>query len=77
MKKLTLFGITLLWLGNSVVFAQTVYVDNSSGDDGNTGSETSPIQTIGKALELVRQADNDIRTIRINPGFMCSIITLQ
>jgi hypothetical protein len=48
--------------------AQAVYVDSNFGNDNNAGTKKSPVSSINKAAEIVSKADNNIYTIKINPG---------
>ena len=50
------------------LYSQEIYVDCETGDDDNNGSVAAPLMTIEKAVEIVRNNNNDIYTIRINPG---------
>ncbi len=49
---------------NSTIIAADYYVDAVSGDDANSGSETSPFKTIGKALSVVVSGN----LIQVQPG---------
>lgn len=50
------------------VNAQAVYVDSNIGTDKNPGTKEAPVFSIQKAAEIIRSKDNDIFTMRINPG---------
>jgi L-ascorbate metabolism protein UlaG (beta-lactamase superfamily) len=50
------------------ITVQTVYVDSNTGDDKNPGTKEAPVFSINKAAEILRKQDNDIYTIKINPG---------
>src|SRR5882724_9106082 len=55
---------------NETLETAVVYVDGSSGNDNNTGSQSSPFKTINKALS-VAGTNNQSSTgtqININPG---------
>ena len=67
MKK-TLFVSLLAFICHLTVHAQAVYVDSNIGDDKNPGTEESPVYSIHKVAEIIRSQDNDIYTIKINPG---------
>jgi len=54
------FGLT--------VNAQEVYVDSNIGNDQNPGTKEAPFFSIKKAVEIIRSRDNNIYTIKINPG---------
>ena len=42
----------LLFVGNISLFAKTIYVSSSTGNDENDGmSEATPVRTLGGALE--------------------------
>jgi hypothetical protein len=67
MKK-TLF-ISLLTLIYSVaIHAQVVYVDGNTGNDKNPGTKEAPFYSINRAMEIISIPDNDIYTMKINPG---------
>lgn len=67
MKPAFLFGF-LAFFGHFTVHAQVVYVDSNAGDDRNLGTKESPVYSIHKAAEIIRSRDNDIYTMKINPG---------
>lgn len=48
--------------------AQTVYVDEQIGNDSNPGTQQLPLKTLNKASEVLKSADNDVFTIKVNPG---------
>jgi hypothetical protein len=50
------------------VHAQAVYVDSDTGNDTNLGTKEAPVFSIKKAAEIIRSRDNDIYTMKINPG---------
>ncbi len=45
-----------------------VYVDSKLGSDNNPGTKVAPYQSLPKAMELIKGKDNNIYTIKINPG---------
>ncbi len=51
-----------------IINAQAVYVDGNIGDDKNPGTKEAPVLSIEKASEIVGSKDNDIYTMKINPG---------
>ena len=51
-----------------ITYSQAIYVDCINGDDNNPGSLVSPVYSVGKAIEIVNDSDNDIYTVKINPG---------
>ena len=66
MKKIL---IIFLFVGFCLTIqAQEIYVDSNSGDDNNKGTKETPVFSIQKAAEILRSKDNDIYTIKINPG---------
>jgi hypothetical protein len=67
MKK-TLFIILLVFICHLTVHTQAVYVDSNTGDDKNPGTKEAPVYSIRKAAEIIRSRDNDIYTMKINPG---------
>src|SRR4030042_78863 len=49
--------------------AETVYVDARNGSDKNTGTKDNPVQTIGRAAEMVNSRTEPGPTIiKISPG---------
>jgi hypothetical protein len=50
------------------VQSQAVYVDSNTGDDNNPGTKKAPVSSIQKAAEIIRSRDNNIFTMKINPG---------
>ena len=48
--------------------AYVVYVDSKTGDDKNQGTKEAPVFSIKKAAEIIRNRDNNIYTMKINPG---------
>ena len=69
-KKLWFFSVVLLSLiAASNVIAETIYVDSINGSDANTGTKGKPMQTIGRAAEIVNsKAEGGPTTIKIAPG---------
>jgi hypothetical protein len=67
MKK-TLTLSLLFFIYYFTVHAQAVYVDSNIGNDNNTGTEKAPVFSINKAAEIILSKDNDIYSIKINPG---------
>jgi hypothetical protein len=67
MKK-ALIIILLTMTSHFNVHSQAVYVDCINGDDNNPGTESAPVFSINKTTEIVKSRDNDIYTIKINPG---------
>ena len=61
-------GICILFFQSQVLYPQAVYVDSETGDDNNNGSEESPLHSIPKAVEVIRNQDNTFYVIKINPG---------
>jgi len=66
--KTTLLISLIVCLCHVTVHAQAVYVDSNIGDDKNPGTKESPVYSIQKAAEIIRSQDNDIYTMKINPG---------
>ena len=48
--------------------AQAVYVDSNMGNDKNPGTKEAPFHSLQKAAEIIGSVDNNIFTIKINPG---------
>jgi len=48
--------------------SQTVYVDSNTGDDNNPGTKEAPFFSVKKAAEIISNGDNNIYTMKINPG---------
>ena len=46
-------------LGDGVSYDKTIYV-NTTGDDSNSGSQTSPYATINKGISSVNASDNAV-----------------
>ena len=67
MKKI-LFVILLVMIYHLNIHAQAVYVDSNTGDDNNKGTKEAPVFSIQKAAEIIRSRNNDIYTMKINPG---------
>jgi len=67
MKK-TLFITLLVIICHLTIHAQAVYVDSNTGDDNNEGTKEAPLFSIHKAVEIIKSQNNDIYTIKINPG---------
>ena len=67
MRK-TFFISFLTFLCHLTDHAQAVYVDNNTGDDKNPGTKVAPVFSIQKAALIIRSRDNDIYTMKINPG---------
>ncbi len=66
--KTTLLISLLVFICNSTIGAQEVYVDCNIGDDKNPGTKEAPVYSIKKAAEIIRSRDNDIYVMKINPG---------
>jgi len=60
--------IVLLFIGSAAFCSGAVYVDSGTGDDNNPGTRESPVCSIQKAAEMTGSRDNEIYTIKINPG---------
>jgi len=67
MKK-TLLTALLIPICFTTIFPQAIYVDSNTGNDNNSGTKDSPLFSIEKAAGIIRSRDNDIYTIKINPG---------
>ena len=76
-KVLALFFLLIYFSAN--LLSQEVYVDSNTGIDSNNGTKEEPLKTIHKAIELVKNAGNNITTIKLNPGVhvLDSAITVQ
>jgi hypothetical protein len=66
--KSTFLIIFLVFICHLTVHAQAVYVDSNIGDDKNPGTKGAPVFSIKKAAEIIRNRDNNIYTMKINPG---------
>ncbi len=52
--------------------AETIYVDSDRGDDANEGTQDKPVQTIGRAAEIVNgSSEAGPTTIKVVPGAYC------
>jgi hypothetical protein len=60
------FIISLVWCLN--IHADSIYVDSNIGSDKNLGTKDAPLFSIEKAAEILKSKDNDIYSIKINPG---------
>ncbi len=67
MKKV-LFISLFTFICCLTVHAQSVYVDCNTGNDKNPGTKDAPVFSIHKAAEIIKSRDNDIYTMKINPG---------
>ena len=67
MKNLLLISF-LIFICQFTVLAQAVYVDSNTGDDKSPGTKEAPVLSIQKAAEIIGSQDNDIYTMKINPG---------
>ena len=67
MKK-TLLTALIILICATTMFSQAVYVDSRTGNDNNSGTKDEPLYSIEKAAEIIRSSDNDIYTMKINPG---------
>lgn len=72
MNSYFLFSLICLVVATSVNSkasrSQTIYVDSNIGDDKNPGTKESPVYSIDKAAEIIRDKDSNIYTMKINPG---------
>lgn len=46
----------------------TIYVDNTNGNDGNTGSISSPFATLARAYQYCRSTPNQAYTVNVLPS---------
>ena len=67
MKTTSLISL-IVCICDLAVYSQTIYIDSNAGDDKNPGTKESPVYSINKAAEIIRSRDNDIYTMKINPG---------
>ncbi len=67
MKKPILTAL-LVVITQFLIQAQAVYVDSNNGDDSNNGTKEAPFLSIPKAVDFIKNRNNDIYTIKINPG---------
>ena len=58
----------MLFICFLTIQAQSIYVDSNIGDDKNPGTKEAPLFSIEKAAEIIRSKDNNIYTVKINPG---------
>lgn len=52
----------------SITQGQVVFVDSNIGNDNNNGSMEAPVFSIQKAAAIISCRDNNVYTMRINPG---------
>jgi len=67
MKKTLLVSLSI-FICHLVIHAQAVYVDSNIGDDKNSGTKETPVFSINKAAEIIRNRSNNIYVMKINPG---------
>jgi hypothetical protein len=60
------FIISLVWCLN--INAESIYVDSITGNDINPGTNDAPVYSIEKAAEVIQNNNNDLYSIKINPG---------
>lgn len=60
--------ILFLFIPLLSIQSQHVYVDCEFGNDKNEGTKESPVYSIHRALELVKNEDNEFYGVKINPG---------
>ncbi len=58
--------ISCIW--GLFIHAQAIYVDSNIGNDNNSGTKEAPVFSIHKAAEIIKNRENDIYIIKINPG---------
>lgn len=72
MKSHSLFRIIyivhIILFFSQISYSQAIYVDTNIGDDKNPGTKEMPLYSIHKAAEIIKSKENDIYTIKINPG---------
>ena len=51
-KLACVLGVLFVSIGYSWGQCGSIYVDGTNGNDANTGTETSPVKTLNKALTL-------------------------
>lgn len=66
--KFLLTGICLFLIQFHLAYSQAVYVDSQSGNDNNSGAKNAPLCSVQKAMEIIQSRDNEIHTMKINPG---------
>ena len=67
MKRLS-FIVILILICFMNIHSQSVYVDSKTGNDRNPGTKEAPVASLSRASEIIRSSDNDILTMKINPG---------
>ena len=67
MKYILLISLLII-IYSLTIFSQAVYVDGNIGDDKNPGTKESPVYSIQRAAEMIKSADNNFYTMKINPG---------
>jgi hypothetical protein len=67
MKKILLMNF-LFFVIHLNIQAQAIYVDSNIGNDNNEGTAIAPVFSIKKAVDIIKNHDNDIYNIKINPG---------
>jgi hypothetical protein len=66
--KTTFLMIFLAFYASRAGLAQAVYVDSNTGKDENPGTKEAPLFSIQKAAEIIGNPNNNIYTVKINPG---------
>ena len=63
-----LFAILFFFIFKFTLLAQAIYIDSNTGNDNNNGTIESPLYSIGKAIKIIQNKDNNIFVMKINPG---------
>jgi hypothetical protein len=58
----------LVFICHLTAHSQAVYIDSNIGKDINPGTKDAPVYSIHKAMEIIRNRDNSIYIMKINPG---------
>lgn len=66
--KTTLLISLIICICNLAAYSQIIYVDSNIGNDNNEGTKEAPVFSIQKAAEIIRNGNNDIHIMKINPG---------
>lgn len=62
---------TLILIFSACLFnlnAQTIYVDSNNGSNENNGKKESPLFSLPKAMDIIKDSKKSIHIIKINPG---------
>ncbi|MHC4440688.1 MAG: DUF1565 domain-containing protein [Planctomycetota bacterium] len=66
------FFVALIAILAPTVNAEVLYIDDTNGNDANSGTEDKPVRTITRAAAIVNESEESgPTTIKIKPGAYC------